>query len=1829
MDTLTLTEVKNKRTAIKASATRLKTYIENFDVQQGSRHDLTERKTRLSELWSQFDVVQSRIEIFENADPTVIDKEALQAQQAQQRASFETPYYNLMTRYNSLLDHYDRQLQRVSPALVPARQDETPISVNRESRVRLPKIVLPVFTGAYDDWYSFEDTFDKLIHTNEDLSEIEKFHYLRSSLQGKAAEIIKSIDTTTDNYNEAWEAVKERFDNKRWIIQKHLRAIFEAPLLIKENHNNLPKAWETSIPDKEIPNLKSLTEFLSKRCQALETIYSKTPVAQSSNTSKFPIKSKGSSVTNLATSNLACPQCKANHPLYYCEDFLKLPIDKRIQLVKKFRLCTNCLRSTSHQAKTCTSGACRTCTRKHNTLLHLSNSVNDNKTITSTEPVSSEVETTAQPIVTQYLSTQHSLSIILSTAVVHVYDSKNETHSARVLLDNGSQINFISRDLANKLRLKEASINISISGVDQAAIQTKSMINVRVKSRFNNFCENIECIILPRITQPLPQRFISKPEIVVPDHIKLADPNFNVPADIDMLIGAELFWRLLCAGQIRTSRSQPILQKTHLGWIISDPTLCKDTSTSSPVVSCLAVTEDLNRTLNRFWEVDHVMSLPETSPEEQACERFVQDTVKRNSDGRFVVQLPIKSDKLMSLGESRDIATRRFKSLERRLINSPKMYTDYKHFIQDYIDLGHMREVTHPLESVDKTYYLPHHAVYKETSTTTKLRVVFDGSCKSSSGVSLNEVLMVGPTIQDDLFSILARFRTFKYALTADIAKMYRQVLIDPSQTALQRILWRNSIDEPIRTFELMTVIYGTASAAFLSFRALRKLAEDNIFKFPIGAKTVLSDFYVDDLVTGADSLQQALTIKTETSQLLTEGRFELRKWVSNEPSLQDDSSLYPLREFILSSDKDSETRTLGLVWQYASDHFKFSSIACLQSLSTPTKRSVLSRIALIFDPLGLLGPSTVIAKIIMQDLWRLRIDWDESLPLDVNTKWKRYEAELPALRGIAIPRRVIALDEYVSLELHGFADASELAYGALSIPRLELCAALLLARLANKILKGLTHQIKSVYLWTDSTIVLAWLQSVSRTWTPFVANRVGEIQQLTTIQDWHHISSQDNPADLLSRGVMPSLLQQSNLWWSGPKWLNLNLEDWPRLHHTIAKKDIPEFKSNVISAIVTEEPFLDVEVGRNSSVLRLNPFLDEAGILRVGGRLKLSHLPYNAKHPALLPGRHPLSHLIIRHEHERHLHAGPQATLAAVRQNYWLVSARDVVRQITRKCVTCFRSSPKTASALMGNLPKHRITVPARPFEKCGVDYAGPFHYKEGSRRSAKLLKCYMAIFVCFSTTAVHIELATDLSTEAFLNVLKRFISRRGYPSDIYSDNGLNFVGAERELKELATLFNNQEEQQRIINYMAIRQIRWHFIPPRAPHHGGLWEAAVKRAKRHLYRVTKDIKLRYEELETLLIQIEAVLNSRPLRPMSSHPDDLTPLTPGHFLIGGPLAAYPEPSLEDVPSNRLSHCQCVEQFRQHIWQRWLKEYLHHCQQRDKWKIKTNPIRVGQMVLLKEDNTPPLSWPLARIVEIHPDSDNIVRTVTILDAIGVTICDDTNNNETNTSHLDHICQKDVRVPASNNDETDIFSTESNCQSDVHVPIPCVDAIGVTICDDTNNNETDTSNLDHIYQKDVHVPALNNEETDIFSTEIDAIGVTICDDTNNNETDTSNLDHICQKDVRVPALNNEETGIFSTESNCQSDVHVPIPCVFDVDTTINLLNLNYENIEAENEDIEVLVSSANNESNNMESCAKKLRFSTTEELLEGVEDISILPLGQQDATNKETVEVLASY
>ncbi|XP_018374002.1 PREDICTED: uncharacterized protein LOC108768167 [Trachymyrmex cornetzi] len=254
-------------------------------------------------------------------------------------------------------------------------------------------------------------------------------------------------------------------------------------------------------------------------------------------------------------------------------------------------------------------------------------------------------------------------------------------------------------------------------------------------------------------------------------------------------------------------------------------------------------------------------------------------------------------------------------------------------------------------------------------------------------------------------------------------------------------------------------------------------------------------------------------------------------------------------------------------------------------------------------------------------------------------------------------------------------------------------------------------------------------------------------------------------------------------------------------------------------------------------------------------------------------------------------------------------------------------------------------------------------------------------------ATKAVHIELAVDLTAEAFLNVFKRFTARRGCPADIFSDNGLNFVGAEHELSELTHLLQDKATQGKIMEYALCQSIKWHFIPPRAPHQRGLWEAAVKATKRHLVKMTKEAHLQWEELETLLIQCEAILNSRPITPISSDPRNLTFLTPGHFLIGTPLTACPEEPVEGIPANRLSRWQ-IQQIKQQFWRRWSREYLHSLQQRNKWYASKSPIDVGQVVILMEDHAPPLSWNLGRIQELHPGEEGVTRTVTVRTAKGI-------------------------------------------------------------------------------------------------------------------------------------------------------------------------------------------------------------------------------------------------
>nr|CAI5827413.1 unnamed protein product [Callosobruchus analis] len=874
------------------------------------------------------------------------------------------------------------------------------------------------------------------------------------------------------------------------------------------------------------------------------------------------------------------------------------------------------------------------------------------------------------------------------------------------------------------------------------------------------------------------------------------------------------------------------------------------------VCNVSATSIELHKLLTKFWEIEEQDTPEIWSEEETSCERIFQETTTRDSDGRFVVTLPLKMDG-SSLGESRMQAERRFHSLECKFSRNESFKKDYVNFLREYQELGHMSEVTCDKDA-NPEYFMPHHGVLREESISTKLRVVFDASAPSSNGLSLNNLQLVGPVIQDDLMAILIRFRKHAYVVSADICKMYRQVLVQPQQRSLQKIVWREQPSDPLKTYVPNTVTYGQASASFLAIRYLSELANECESSNPQVASVIRHDFYVDDLLTGADTIDQATKIAQEVSRVLRRGCFELRKWHTNEPQILDNLEELGLVCEIIKFVQDERSKTLGLTWSCSGDYLSYNIESLLER--SCTKRSILSMCARIFDPLGLLSPCVVMVKMLMQRLWEEKISWDQPVSNSIASRWNKFKNELTYLNDSCIPRRVIC-EDVKSIELHGFSDASEPAYGAclyvrtvnslgqvsvkllcakskvsplkkLTIPRLELCGALLLARLFSKVIKSIGITFDKIFLRSDSMVVLAWINTSSHLLKTFVSNRVVEIQSLSAPRDWHHVPTDSNAADLISRDLYPSQIGQSSLWWNGPEYLMLDPQDWHSSYQEI--KVLSELKTQemaLVSSLLTPSVTTHFPWDRFFSFSKLKRtmafmlrFIDncsKAKCDRVTGPLTASQLsqaverlvrvsqresfaveykdlleskplssssnllklnPYKKKHPMIIHCKHPFTKLLFVYEHLRLFHAGPQLLISSLRNQFWPVAARNLAMSTVRNCMRCFRFNAEAVQPIMGDLPRDKIT-PTSPFLNTGVDYAGPFTIRIRKGRGSKTEKCYVAVFVCFSTKAIHLELVSSLSSDAFLNCLRRFIARRGKPNKIYSDNGTNFVGAKREL--------------------------------------------------------------------------------------------------------------------------------------------------------------------------------------------------------------------------------------------------------------------------------------------------------------------------------------------------------------------------------------------------------------------------------------------------------------
>ncbi|KAI5714707.1 hypothetical protein M8J77_004136 [Diaphorina citri] len=1475
------------------------------------------------------------------------------------------------------------------------------------------------------------------------------------------------------------------------------------------------RRFESSLESGEMPTIASFTLFLKEQARVLAHMenplsqtYSKKEVKATPTVPLYSKVSTGSGKRNVSHSFMInsneplCSLCKKSaHPLYRCDKFKTLSPYDRLNFVRENTLCFNCL-GKGHAVSECKSKlGCSFCRAKHHSLLHLDKHENKSRASytpgTCPEPLASSTPSTSTCVAPCAPSTPPSpitlcstespdvhRTVLLATAKVNIFDNFGNTHTCRLLIDSCSQSSILTESCCKKLGLCVERTPSSVRGIGESSSPVLGHTYFTFVSRLNSQVKfSTQALVVDRVTDKLPTCKVNTDCLKHLLKLPLADDSYYVEGPIDGLLGTDIYTSIVEEGKVTGAPGTPIGFNTKLGYIVMGSVQTEVSAPVRPQPICAFVQPTIERMFERFIDLEevpvpHVSTLTE---EESQCEEIYKSTVSRDDTGRYTVSLCFNKNPDDFLGDSWNMASKRFLSLEKKLNQNPELKLEYSAIIEDYLKQGFVSLLDN--DNSHDGYYIPHRAVVRMDKSTTKVRIVHDASAPSSTGTSLNDCIHTGPNLYSNLLIILLNFRLFPIALCADVTKMFLQIKVLDEHRKYLKFLWRSSLEECIHTYQMNRVCFGVRSSPYLSLRTIRQLASDEQENFPVACARVSEDFFMDDFTSSVMSEEEAEVLHSEMVGLFRVGGFSLVKWQTNSRELLDKIPVDQRLEKLVQWDNEetySQSKVLGLKWNAKEDKFLFEISAQLIQECKVTKRGILSTICKIWDPLGLVSPAVIYAKLLVKELWELQLSWDERPPDQIVARWFSFLNELPKLNSLSVPRH-IAVSNDVKLTLVGFSDSSEKAYGAVvysrvefpdnsvqctllcskskvapkkyvSIPRLELSAAVLLSKLLACVIKTYESRfpISNVFCFTDSTVVLAWIHSDPCKFKTFVANRIQQIHDHISPQTFHHISGADNPADCITRGLLPEELSNFHLWLSGPSFLlqpesqwNLKTYDNHNQH-----ADVLEQKSHTLVLITpSNNPLLilasrhssydkllraivyvlrftgklpkeerispaDLEVAESTllkavqkekfsdelraierqepcspSIRKLKPFVLD-GVLRVGGRLGKSNLGFESQHPALLPKKHHVTNLIIDHVHRKNLHTGPHLLLAILRQKFWILSARSVVRQRVQACNFCFRHNPAPVYPLMADLPDFRVTE-SKVFYKTGCDFLGPFNISLSRHRGVSTTKAYVCLFICLATKAIHLELASDLSTPTFLNALKRFLSRRSACKYLLSDCGTNFVGAKNALNELYLLLQSREYRDSLTEVLLSSKITWTFNCPAAPHHGGIWEGNVRPVKTHLVKVIGSQVLTFEEFSTVLAQVEALMNSRPLCPLSSDPSDPSVLTPAHFLHAEPISVLPARDVSQTPLNHLNRYELLNNLVQNYWKRWSAEYLHNLQTREKWNLPGGkPLVPGMLVVLKRDNCPPLHWPLGVIDKVYPGSDSVTRVVDVRTKSGV-------------------------------------------------------------------------------------------------------------------------------------------------------------------------------------------------------------------------------------------------
>ena len=1424
-----------------------------------------------------------------------------------------------------------------------------------------------------------------------------------------------------------------------------------------------------------------------------------------------------------------CVLCPERHPTGRCAVFRSSTLDERHDIVKRHYLCRGCLR-TGHRWRECRrKETCEKCGKFHPTLLHDERLASGHRETQVKRPVqngSTQTATSLQ-VTAEHATTPCSHSMIVPVRIWHRQHPEHHLVTYAVL-DPQSDACFLKDTVQKNLHATGEPTQLELSTMaGKTRLETTALKDLVIESLDTG--TEIELPTTYTRDDILVDRHLIPRKATVESWEHLQEvasklPAYNAEADIGLLLGLNCGPAIKPKETVTGADSEPWAVRTELGWCVVG--IVK--GTTPPDTACYLVNMGDSTTVRHYAYRTQVREITpdqvsrlfdsdfkeesrdvKVSQQDRRFEKLMEEQMVQREDGHFIAPLPLK-DPSFNFPNNRVMAEQRLLSLKRRMLSNQRLKEEYQTYMEDMLDRGYAEVVPEDELRRDdgKVWYVPHHGVYSQTKE--KLRVVFDCSGEFQ-GHSLNSQLMQGPDVSNNLSGILTRFRKERIGVTCDVQGMFNQVKVIPEHRDLIRFLWWKDGDmqqEPSE-YRMTTHLFGATSSPACAMSALNKTADQYEDEFGSeAANFIRKNFYVDDGLTSTTSPETTVQLVKNTIDMCSSGGFELHKFTSNCPEVVTgipETRRAKSLEQVDISDRTIVEQTLGIKWNLQEDCF---SINTGITVKPTTRRGILSMVSSLYDPLGWVSPFTLLGKNIVKQLCSDGLDWDEPVPDDVEGPWEEWKSDLARVADISIPRTYAFSEHSLAdskCELHHFSDASLDGYGACSylrimdqdgavstslvmsksrvtpkklmtIPRLELAAALTAVKSSVFLRNELCLPNLTEHFWTDSLAVLGYIQNDSKRFHVFVANRVQQIRQASSVQQWRHVASAENPADLASRGARAENLKTSTLWWKGPPFLRepgslpdgrisveLSADDrevratsfqsgtqtedrrksyasipsrlayfsnWIRAKRAVAiclryrtvlmervkckstckseqstmsepkgvtgpvsVDEMQQAEQAILRAVQHELFHEDKKTTSNedsgsgssgfrqSSLRKLNPFVGTDGLLRVGGRLRKSNLPFEVIHPVILPKDGHITRLIVSQTHEKLQHAGRETTLSEIRhQGFWIVSGRSVVSKCILDCIKCRKLRGKPCGQMMADLPTERTEV-SEPFEFCGVDAFGPFYIRE--RRSE--VKRWGLMFTCFASRAAHLEVICSLTADSFLNAYRRFICRRGPIRRIYCDNGTNFIGG-RNLLESAL---KEEDHDRIRQTLSKDNCDWVEFAlnvPHASHMGGVWERQIRTARSALSSLlsANGQHLDDELLRTLFAEAEAVINSRPLTYCSmSCSDTVEPLTPLQLLTLKSKVILPAPGQfcsADLYGRR--RWRRIQHLANEFWTRWRREFLPTLQERRKWQRPESNIQTGDIVIVVDDAEPRCSWPMGLIVATYPGADGLVRKVRV-------------------------------------------------------------------------------------------------------------------------------------------------------------------------------------------------------------------------------------------------------